>query len=331
MKFGITPTEVGPFADALAQVEQAEARGFDACWVSEHHVQPDAGDQYWPASLLRLAAFAARTETLDLLTSVYLLPLHHPLETAEKVAVLDQISEGRLTLGVGLGYVQAEFDAYDVSMDQRGARFVEGVRILDRYLTSDGPFSFEGRVHTIDEWDPTPGPWQDPRPPILVGGWGDLALQRSIALGDGWITGLTGDVEDIASRTETVHEHAREAGMDPDDVPIPAMRETIVAETHEEAMRLGREYLHDVYLETYGSTDWSHPLLGDTDVSDFADLAADRFLIGTPNEVVEQVEALRDRAGVTHVGCRLHSPNLPHEVITEEIDLLADAVLPAFE
>ena len=331
MRFGITPKEIGPFADVLAEVELAEDEGFDACWASEHHVQPDSGEQYWPATLLRLAAVAARTDSLDLLTSVYILPFHQPLEVAEKIAVLDQISEGRMTAGFALGYVEEEFDAFGVPMDERAGRLVEGCRLIDRYLTADGSFTFDGDIFSVSDWDPTPAPVQEPRPPLLVGGWGDLALKRSLRLGDGWIAGLTADTAALADRRNRLEELAKEYDADPDDVDVPVMRETIVAETREEALDLGKTYLHDVYKETYGSEEWSHPLLDKDEVVDFERLAEDRFLVGSPTDIVEQVESLRDRAGVTEVGCRFHFPGMPHGHIVQEIELFGDKIIPEFE
>jgi probable F420-dependent oxidoreductase len=331
MRFGITPKEVGPFSDAMEEVELGEEVGFDSCWASEHHVQPDSGEQYWPATLLRLAALATRTDSIDLLTSVYILPFHHPLETAEKIAVLDQISGGRVTAGFGLGYVPEEFDAFDVPMDERAGRLVEGCQLISQYLTADEPLTFDGDIFSTTDWETTPDPVQEPRPPILIGGWGDLALKRSLRLGDGWIAGLTADTAALADRRDRLVELAGEYGQDPDDIHIPVMRETIVAETREEALDIGKTYLHDVYKETYGSEDWSHPLLDVEKVKDFERLAEDRFLVGSPVDIVEQVESLRDRAGVTEVGCRFHFPGMPHDRIVREIELFGDEIIPEFD
>lgn len=331
MKFGATAREVGPVADMISSVQTAESVGFDGCWVSEHHDQPAVGTQYWPATLLRIGSIARLTKDIEFLTSALVLPLHNPLEVAEKVAVLDQLTDGRITLGVGMGYVEKEFDAFGMSMDERAGRFVEGIQILDRYLSSEEPFSFDGEIWSIEDWQPTPTTAQEPRPPILVGGWGEMALKRSIRLGDGWIAGLTADVDALTERRRTLKFYADEYGESPEDLSMPVMRETVVAETREEALELGREYLHPVYRETYGSEDWSHPLLSPEEVRDFEALAADRFLVGSPKEVVEQVEALRDGAGVTYVGCRFHFPGMEQELVERQLELFGDEVIPMFD
>lgn len=115
MKFGIFPTEGGRvFEDALTKGELAERLGYDSYWINDH--QATEGENYWPAPLLRLGGVAARTESLRLVTAVLILPLYHPLHVAQRTAMLDLMSGGRVTLGVGLGYVEEEFDAFGVPM-----------------------------------------------------------------------------------------------------------------------------------------------------------------------------------------------------------------------
>lgn len=115
MKFGIFPTEGGSFNGLIEEARTAEAVGFDSYWVCEHHVE---GENYWPAPLVRLASIATATDDLELVTAVLLPPLHNAVELAEKCATLDQLSDGRLTIGAGLGYVQAEFEAYGIPMEE---------------------------------------------------------------------------------------------------------------------------------------------------------------------------------------------------------------------
>ena len=124
----------------------AETLGFDSVWVSEHH---GAGDGYLPSLLPMLGALAAATERVQLGTGVVLTPFHHPLRLAEDAAVVDQISEGRLILGLGLGWREEEFRMFDIPIRERVRRTSETVEILRKAWTGER-FSHEGRVFSLD-------------------------------------------------------------------------------------------------------------------------------------------------------------------------------------
>src|SRR5262245_9574784 len=113
--------------EVIAEAQLAEARGFDACFFGEHHQDPDG---FLPSPLIVATAVAARTSRLRIGTSVILLPLHHPVRVAEDVVTLDLVSKGRVTVGVGIGYQPADFRAFAVPMEERVARFEEGLEIL---------------------------------------------------------------------------------------------------------------------------------------------------------------------------------------------------------
>ena len=105
----------------------ADQLGFDGVWLSEHHL---TGDGMLPAPLVMAAALAARTERIRIGTNILGLPVHHPLRVAEDAAVVDLLSDGRLTLGVGQGYSEREFAAFGVDRRRRGALLEEGVRAI---------------------------------------------------------------------------------------------------------------------------------------------------------------------------------------------------------
>src|SRR5437870_4445132 len=135
------------YRDMLELVRRAEALGFDSAWVSEHH---GTSDGYLPSLLTMLAAFAALTERIDLGTGGILTPLHDPLRLAEDAAVVDQLSGGRLILGLGLGWREEEFRMLRIPKKERGRRTVETVEILRRAWTGER-FSFEGKVFRYDD------------------------------------------------------------------------------------------------------------------------------------------------------------------------------------
>ena len=133
------------YRETLELVRLAERVGFDSAWVSEHH---GSSDGYLPSLLPMLAAFAAATERIELGTGVVLTPLHDPLRLAEDAAVVDQLSGGRLILGIGNGWREEEFRMFGASKAERGARTEETIEVLRRAWTGRR-FSFEGQTLAV--------------------------------------------------------------------------------------------------------------------------------------------------------------------------------------
>ncbi len=155
MKFGIYSSIADPprgerldqrIDEVIAEARLAEEAGFDSCFFGEHHQDRDG---FLPSPLIVAAAVAAQTTTLKVGTSVILLPLHNPVHLAEDVITLDLVSKGRIILGVGLGYQEADFRAFEVPVGQRVGRFEEGVEII-RHCWSGEPFSFHGEHHRLE-------------------------------------------------------------------------------------------------------------------------------------------------------------------------------------
>lgn len=326
MKVGIFPKEGGAWEGVMDGVTLAEDVGLDSVWLNDH--QATESGNYWPEPLTRLAAMAAATDDVEFVTAVLVLPLYHPLHVAQQAAMVDQLSDGGLTLGAAIGYVPKEFEAFGVDMDERAGRLIEGLRFLDAYFTADGPFEFDSPFVSVEEWRPLPQAKRDPRPPLWVGGWGEKAIERGVRFGDAWLPGFVADNEAVRERKETQERFAAERGVDYDAMPHPHMREAVVAETTEEAMELGRKYLHENYKREYGNEDWEHPLVAREAVEDFEELADDRFLVGTPAEIVEQVESMEARMPVDHLAVRLHHSGMPNDVLHEQFELFGDEVAP---
>src|ERR671914_2176343 len=130
------------YAQALAQACHADALGFDSVWLTEHHFSRHG---IVSDSLTVLGHLAARTSHARLGTAVSVLPLHHPLRFAEAAATVDQLSDGRLDLGIGRGYQPGEFRGFGVDIGEKHARFAEAVDVLQRVWSADGPVSHAGR------------------------------------------------------------------------------------------------------------------------------------------------------------------------------------------
>ncbi|WP_330633392.1 LLM class flavin-dependent oxidoreductase [Halocatena halophila] len=328
MKFGIFPIEGGDrWSGVVEQCQLAENVGFETCWVNDH--QATEGDNYWPSPLTRLTSIATGTESLELVTSVLILPLYHPLHVAQRAAMLDNISDGRLTLGVGLGYVEKEFEAFDVPMDERAGRFIEGLRFLDLFLSADEPITFDCPFFSVEDWEPLPDTVQQPRPPLWVGGWGDKQIARSVKFSDAWVPGVVADLSIVEDRKELQREHIQQSDQSFDEIDHPLMRECVIAETEAE-LESRREYLHRTYLDEYGG-EFSHPLMTADSVEEFDVLAADRFIYGTPEQIIEQIESIKARFPLDQLTLRFHHSGMPDELVAEQIELFGEQVIPAFE
>jgi probable F420-dependent oxidoreductase len=206
LSIGCSLPTSGPAADpsafgALAQA--AEALGFDSIWLSDHVVVPERIDSSYPYSpdgrfptrpeqpylepLASLGYLAGVTRHVRLGTHVLVLPYRHPLLTAKMITTLDNLSGGRIDLGIGVGWMREEFEALgSPPYERRGAVTDEQVRLMKAVWTHDVT-GFEGEFYRFDPLGAHPRPVQQPHPPIWVGGHTRAALRRTARLGDVWL------------------------------------------------------------------------------------------------------------------------------------------------
>jgi probable F420-dependent oxidoreductase len=172
--------------DGIRRVaEAAEELGFDSVWATEHIiVGPEGVDPYGRVydPLVTLGWLAGRTQRIGLGTSIVLVPLHNPMHLAKEVATLQELSGGRFTLGVGIGWHRDEFEFMGAEFEGRGRRADEAIRLL-RALWS-GERDFDGRYWSFH--DATSEPHPSPQPEIWIGGGSDRAVRRALELGDAW-------------------------------------------------------------------------------------------------------------------------------------------------
>jgi probable F420-dependent oxidoreductase len=184
------------YADTLRLAEIAEGAGFDSFWLAEHH---GASDGYIPALLPFLSAVASRTTRLEVGTAVMLAPFHNPLRVAEDAAVVDNISGGRLNLGLGLGWVPEEYRMFGVDTKGRGKRLEEFVDVLRLAWTGER-FSFAGKHLSYDDVLVKPAPARTV--PVWLGGGTPLALERAARMADGHFPPSTGSPEQGVERAK---------------------------------------------------------------------------------------------------------------------------------
>lgn len=318
------------YRETLELVRLAEALGFDSAWVSEHH---GSSDGYLPSLLPMLAAFAAATERIRLGTGVVLAPLHHPLRLAEDAAVVDQLSAGRLILGLGIGWREEEFRMFGVPMAERLRRTVETVEILRRAWTGQR-FSFVGRSYRFEQVRVTPAPAQPGGPPIYLGGYTERAVKRAGRLGDGYIVD-GGSVEELRRSVALVEEGAREAGKDPGSLGLAVLRNAFVADTGDAWGIVRAGVAHQ--MGAYGA--WESG--ADTPEHDALEpLPPDEETLrswtpsGRPEEVARALRPFVDAFGARkefHLVVRLHYPGMDFETASRAVELFGEDVLPALK
>ena len=325
MKIGLSPLQAGGnFEDTIQECERAEAAGFDSVWLGEHHNNP----LLYPRPLLGLAAIASRTRHLRLGTGVLLLPLYRPLDVAEEGAIVDVISNGRLILGVGAGYAPEEFEAFDVSMKERGSRMDEAVPLIQRLWTEEG-VTHAGRHYRVTNATVAPRPVQRPRPPIWFAGWVEPAIRRAARMGDAWLGGPSATLAEVARCARVYRDARRDAGRGPaDGDDIALMRYLFVARSAVQARAIAGAPFIRAFENTYFK--WPHPVVkrppGDLTIER---LAEDRIILGDPESCVRQLARFRDELGLSHLVCRLSVTGIPAEAARESVDLFTREVMPA--
>ena len=291
--------------DARALVEygvKMEQLGFDSLWVWDHillGVEPS-----FPIieSLTLLTAIAARTRTIKLGTGILVLPLRNPVVLAKQLSSMDQLSGGRLIMGMASGWYKREFDAVGVPYEKRGKIMDENLSILKRFWTEDmvkGDYSF----HKIPAGVMFPKPVQKPRPPILIGGYVDRVLQRAAVAGDGWITYFYRP-ESFAKSWAKIRDFATEGGKDPDTLLNAAQL----------PIRIGKSRAE---IES-GMMEW---LGKEWDYASWSDSTKDSAILGTVDECVAQLKA-HLAAGVQKIIF------VPYKYEMEQIETIAREIVP---
>ena len=258
-------------------VQTFEALPVDSLWVGGHVASPNPS----PEAMVALARLAALTSRVRVGTSILLLPLYPPAIVAKQVADLDRATGGRVTLGVGVGgeYPQ-EFRACQVPLSERGARTDEAIPLLRR-LWSGEEQSHTGRYYSMDEVRIHPAPVQPNGPPIIVAGRRERAMQRAVALGDGWMPYLY-SARRYADSVETIRRLADEAGRDLTNFEWLAFVFVNVHDDGEMAKEEAAEFLGGNYRQ------------------DFHSMLARIAVAGSPDEVVSGLAEFV-RAGATHL------------------------------
>lgn len=309
--------------ELIEQAKMADRLGYASITKGSHYSTPDyQALQQFPV----LARLSGEVKNARLNAGIVLLPLHKPLDIAEQLATIDILSNGRLIFGVGIGYREVEFKAFGTTMKERGKRATEALIAIKR-LWSEDVVSMKGSHFELEEAVCWPKPIQKPNPPIWIGANANAALKRAVEHGDCWYINPHTTIETLVGQVEVYKRMLDEAGK-PFPTEFPMRREAFVAPTREEAVRLAGPFVSKKYA-AYHSTGQSDQLPeGETLAGGFEELVGDRFLIGSPDDVTEQMIDINKRLGVNHVILSMEWAGMEKNVAMDCMQLMAEEVIP---
>ncbi len=270
--------------------------------------------------LVLLANLAAEAQGLYLGTALYLLPLHHPVAVAEQTASLDIISGGKFLFGVGQGYRDQEFQSFGIRKGERRLRMAEGIEVI-RKLWSEDNVTFDGEFVKLDGVTIAPKPRQQPGPPIFVGADVLQSVARVPDVGDHWIASRRHTKSFLREAVPTYKKALDRHGKEYKGLFL--FRDLCVADSTREAEERVKEAYEKMY-QVYRR--WGQP--GERYDLGFDDLKKERLIVGSPDEVVEQVMEYHREFGAEFMNFTVHWPGMDPNVTLETIQQFGDRVIP---
>jgi alkanesulfonate monooxygenase SsuD/methylene tetrahydromethanopterin reductase-like flavin-dependent oxidoreductase (luciferase family) len=310
----------------LDQIRSVERLGYDSVWMSEHHFTEDG---YMPSVIAMSAAIAAVTEKLAISQNVLLLPFQHPLRLAEDLAVLDNLSGGRMMLGVGMGYVRGEFEALGIPRKNRVSLTEEGLEILRLAWTED-EFCYRGKRYRFEGVRVRPRPVQDGGPPIFVAAMSEAGARRAARFGAHLLP-----QGDRAAVLDPWLEAVTAGGRSPDDYRVGIVRgfevvddpEARRAEWRRSAAAEGERRAQRIYGQWLAaSADRMREQLAEGRAA--GRLIPQNVFFGTPDQCVAEIARFRGEYHMTDLIVRGVYPGQAPEEELPNLERFAREVMP---
>lgn len=299
----------------LADIVAADARGFSSAVFAEHHFLEDG---WLPRPMLLAAAAAALTKRMRVGTDIVVLPLHHPVAVAEEIVVVDILSGGRAILGVGLGWMEREFEGFGVPYTDRVAIFKSSIAAIRSLLKGetvdgDGHYSFRGAALR-------PLPVSHDGIPVWAGALTDAGVRRTARTADAWVMPPGTRLDDLARQRRLLDETRAAAGLEPVREQ-PLRREAFVAESDAAAWKLFAPGIRHEYGVVYRPL---HPTYPEPDTIDaLRRWGEDLFVVGSPETVREEFRRYEAATKATEFLLRVQLPGIPGGAIKESLEGLA--------
>jgi len=302
----------------LEDIRWADSNGFSSVVFAEHHFLDDG---WLPRPMLLAAAAAAVTQRMRVGTDIVILPLQHPVAVAEEAAVLDVMSGGRALLGVGLGWIEAEFDGFGVPYRSRARiyqRSIEIVRALLRGETVDGDGHYRFARARVRPLPVNPGGI-----PLWMGALADAGVSRAARSGDAWIMPPGNRLGQLVRQRRLFEETREEVGLAP-VTEQPLRREAFVAESDAAAWELFAPGIRHEYGTVYRPLHPSYP--DDDRVEALRRWGKDLFVVGSPETVAAELRRYESELGVTECLVRFQLPGVPQGAVSEALKGFKDVI-----
>lgn len=316
-----------PFATPTQLIElakKAEQLGYDGVWGNDHmttqaYVRRDFAEppNFWEV-LITLAFVAAATSKLRIATGVLVPAMRRDIVVmAKQLATLDQFSEGRLSVGLGVGAYREEFEAVHPHWKvNRGELLEESIQAL-RLLFTERVSSWNGKYYQFDSVEMYPKPLQNPLP-FYTGGNNENAVRRAALYAQGWLcAGMLPD--QLQENIQKLHEIAYANGRDPKRIDIAVQLDVCIGDSQESAFKYYRESQLYRHIASLSGSTLKDQVKAGTDLEEID-------LIGTPDHILEKIDRLR-QVGVTHLGGTLFPANTVGE-LTDHLQRFAEEVMP---
>lgn len=325
------------YAEALELAAEADRLGIRSIWVSEHHGEEDG---YCPSPIVVGAALSHAAPNCRIGQGIAIAPLYgHPLRLAEDLAVLDNLSGGRVEIGLGQGYRPAEFETYGLSYGRRTRAFEEALEILSRAWRGER-FDYQGEIYTVRDGALRPTPLQPGRPPLWVGAAAPVSRARAVRFGAGLLIAPLVELTHAERQFQAFDTVAADAGAGA--LPHALMREILLGDSFEEAVAAHRASLDLVYREQY-APERTGLTIRDPESGERRQLAADdpyylskefmaaRWFVGAPETVAEGIHAWQARLGLRHLIWQPKPPGLSLERAVRNLERMAKEVMPRLQ
>lgn len=333
MDFGIIlgdiPTSVPEsehFDSILRQVEAAQRAGMNHILMGQHFM---FSGSRWFQPVPVLARLAGELDRhVRLVTQILVAPLYHPVLLGEELATLDVVSGGRLSVGVGLGYIPFEYDVFGVPFNERGGRLDETIQILKLMWTHD-EFSFDGRYFQLDEIPVHIRPVQQPHPPIWVGAGSAAGIERAARLDALWPITPQIAPGDLPSQLNVFFDAREAAGLSRSGCQ-PLRREIMIGQDRADALERAVKVASSWYLNMANT---GHNTYVDPAglVASIAAVMDKHWVLGDASDCAEQLRQLGAAAPVNPVITRANWPGMSPDESVSYIELLGRELIPAMK
>jgi alkanesulfonate monooxygenase SsuD/methylene tetrahydromethanopterin reductase-like flavin-dependent oxidoreductase (luciferase family) len=313
------------YEERLKLAEAYDRAGFFCYHLAEHHATPLG---MAPSPAVYLSAVAQRARRMRIGTLVYILSLQNPLRAYEDICMLDQMSGGRLELGMGRGVSPVEIEYYGVNPEESRARYQEALAVLMQAFTSD-TLTYNGKYFQVQDSPVEIKPFQRPHPPLWLGIGTPDGIPNAVKNRINMV--CNGQSTQVRALTDRYREEWEKQGNSPKDIPIIGMnRHVVVAPTEAEAVKIARSayagWFHSLSL-LWVRKGLSLPLAGYTE--DYDEAVRRGFIIaGTPQGVRQMIDSQVEGCGINYLMCRLAFGDLPFEYSMQSTELLTREVMP---